>query len=138
MVLDEEFEKLDKEFDSNLKELDRLTDYFTKMAKLYPAQHAMYEKAVTDLYHDIELSSLSGPELMQDTIMLRDALRKKRRYREIAKLLTGAAPRCQSVREALHGYYSNACGRHRYHPRVLQGLKYARTDVERLADALQA
>lgn len=137
MVLDEEFEKLDEEFDSNLKELERLTDYFTKMARLYPAQHAMYEKAVTDLYHDIELSSLSGPELMQDTIMLRDALRKKRRYREIAKLLAGAAPRCQSVKEALHGYYS-ATDHHRYHPRVLQGLKYARTDVERLADALQA
>lgn len=117
----------DKEFREKLEELDTLMEYFQQKFKDLDKEQQECEKTITDLYHDIELSDLSGPELMRDVVMLRDTLRRRRVAKECGKLAAGFLPRLQSVRDIVKRIMGIT---YHYNPRILQGLNYGKKKKE--------
>lgn len=117
----------DEEFQKKLEELDTLMGYFQQKFKDLDKEQQECEKAIIDLYHDIELSDLSGPELMRDVVMLRDTLRRRRVAKECGKLAAGFLPRLQSVRDIVKRIMGIT---YHYNPRILQGLDYGKKKKE--------
>jgi len=113
----------DEEFREKLEELNELMAYFRKKFKDISKERDKYEKTIVDLYHDIELSDLSGPELVRDAVMLRDTLRKRRLAKECGILAAGLFPRIQSVQSVISRIINVTP---HYNPRVLQGLDYGK------------
>ena len=117
----------DKEFQKKLEELDALMNYFQNKFKGLNKEQEECDKTINDLYHHIELSDLSGPELMQDAVMLRDTLRRRRVTKECGPLAAGLLPRIQSVRDIISRIMKIT---YHYNPRILQGLEYGKKKKE--------
>ena len=117
----------DKEFQEKLEELDALMNYFQQKFKDLNKEQQECDKIINDLYHHIELSDLSGPELMRDVIMLRDTLRRRRVTKECGPLAAGLLPRLQSVRDIIRRIMGIT---YHYNPRILQGLDYGKKKKE--------
>ena len=111
----------DKEFCEKVEELQEIIAYFQRRLSENEQEQLYCEQAIVDLYHDIELSSLSGADLMRDVTMLRDTLRRRRSCKELGKLAAGLIPRLQSIRDVLR-HVTDV--KREYKPRILLGLDY--------------
>jgi hypothetical protein len=111
----------DDELRAKLLELDELMNYFQEKFRNFSKDQQECDKMINDLYHDIELSDLSGAELMRDVVMLRDALRRRRIAKECGPIAGGLIPRLQAVKNLVDRIMTI---QYHYNPRILRGLKY--------------
>lgn len=103
---------------------DNLND-FTHKINVQPKKQAEFkdglkfcDQAVSDLLHDLELSSLTKNELQKDVSLLIKYLRKRREYKDNLELIEAAKECNVNVLR----YCAENQTRRKYRPRVLRFL----------------
>lgn len=87
----------------------------------YAKQIQHYDLIVSDCLHSLEYGSLDAVEITKVSIIMRDALRERRKYKD--KLATiKVASGCYSVRNIKR--FIEGSKKRKYRARVMKGLKY--------------
>ena len=130
-----EKEKIEEVCNAYMDRLKTISIYFAEMEEIYHQLQGIQSNldlAITDIHHDLEFSSLSAAEMMQDTILLKDTLKKRRTVKNCIGIANKVNPGKESflklMKEALKIQEEINKGK-RYKVRVLKGLKIAQKTI---------
>lgn len=88
-------------------------------------QQSELDLAISDIHHDLELSNLSGSEMVRDTKILREILQQRRIVKDIIEMHNIMYPGRKGFSTHINKAFKKISDNRKYKVRVLRGLKIA-------------